>query len=190
MKFYVKCYNCGNVFAVNVQRYGVSKYRCPECSNLVPFLLVQSGLNGVAYPVVFPQPVKVPRTNSNGVMVKGVPQPLTIDNSSSTDVPHPSVVAVQSTSVTTPRTGFWIRLGHAFLWFFRLLARFFRWSAKKIRTFRETYEDADLWLFFFFSVLFIVIVIIGLLVMAQITILLSDGHSWLFQMFLKLKFMF
>ena len=87
------------------------------------------------------------------------------------------------------RKGFWRRLWGAFMWFFGIIVRFLRWVAKKIRIFREKYEDADLWLFFGFSFLFIVGVIIGLWLMAQITILLSDVHSWFFQMFLKLKFM-
>lgn len=75
------------------------------------------------------------------------------------------------------------------MWLFGIIARFLRWVAKKIRTFREKYEDADLWLFFGFSFLFVVVVIFGLWLMAQITILFSDVHSWFFQMFLKLKFM-
>ena len=135
----MKCYECGRVFRINVQKYGVSKYRCPDCGNVVPFLLTDQG------PVVQAMPMK--------------------------------------------RPSFWRRLWSAFMWLFHLIVRFLKWCNRKIRTFREKYEDADLWLFFGFSFLFVVGVIVGLWLMAQITILFSDVHSWFFQMFLKLKFM-
>jgi hypothetical protein len=31
------------VFRINVQKYGVSKYRCPDCGNVVPFLYSEQG---------------------------------------------------------------------------------------------------------------------------------------------------
>ena len=159
VKYYVKCYQCGRVFRINVQRYGVSKYRCPDCGNVVPFLLVEQG--GGAMPVV------------QAKAMKGRPHPPPLPKGEE-----------------PKRLGFWRRLWSAFTWLFHIIVRFLRWVVKKIRIFREKYEDADLWLFFGFSFLFIVGVIFGLWLMAQITILLSDVHSWFFQMFLKPKFMF
>lgn len=164
MKFYVKCYECGRVFRINVQKYGVSKYRCPDCGNVVPFLLVEQG--GGAMPVV------------QAKAMKGE-EPKRLDDQS----------PKRPNDQSPKRLGFWRRLWSAFMWLFGIIARFLRWVAKKIRTFREKYEDADLWLFFGFSFLFVVVVIFGLWLMAQITILFSDVHSWFFQMFLKLKFM-
>lgn len=173
VKYYVKCYQCGRVFRINVQRYGVSKYRCPDCGNVVPFLLVEQG--GGAMPVV------------QAKAMKGRPQPLPRgEEPKRLDDQSPKRPNDQSPK----RIGFWRRLWSAFTWLFHIIVRFLRWVVKKIRIFREKYEDADLWLFFGFSFLFIVGVIFGLWLMAQITILLSDVHSWFFQMFLKLKFMF
>jgi len=188
VKFYVKCYECGRVFRINVQKYGVSKYRCPDCGNVVPFLLVEQG--GGAMPVV------------QAKAMKGRPQPLPkgeepkrLDDQSpkrpnDQSPKRPNDQSPKRLNDQSPkRQGFWRRLWGAFMWLFGIIARFLRWVAKKIRTFREKYEDADLWLFFGFSFLFVVVVIFGLWLMAQITILFSDVHSWFFQMFLKLKFM-
>jgi len=188
VKFYVKCYECGRVFRINVQKYGVSKYRCPDCGNVVPFLLVEQG--GGAMPVV------------QAKAMKGRPQPLPkgeepkrLDDQSpkrpnDQSPKRPNDQSPKRLNDQSPkRQGFWRRLWGAFMWLFGIIVRFLRWVAKKIRTFREKYEDADLWLFFGFSFLFVVVVIFGLWLMAQITILFSDVHSWFFQMFLKLKFM-
>ena len=174
MKFYVKCYECGRVFRINVQKYGVSKYRCPDCGNVVPFLLVEQG--GGAMPVV---QAKVMKGRPHLQPLPRGEEPKRIDDQS----------PKRPNDQSPKRLGFWRRLWSAFMWLFGIIARFLRWVAKKIRTFREKYEDADLWLFFGFSFLFVVVVIFGLWLMAQITILFSDVHSWFFQMFLKLKFM-
>ena len=173
VKYYVKCYQCGRVFRINVQKYGVSRYRCPDCGNVVPFLLTDQG------PVVQAMPMKgkKEKVHLQALPKEGDPKRLSDQSPKRPDDPSPT------------RLGFWRRLWGAFMWFFGIIVRFLRWVAKKIRIFREKYEDADLWLFFGFSFLFIVGVIIGLWLMAQITILLSDVHSWFFKMFLKLKFM-
>ena len=200
VKFYVKCYECGRVFRINVQKYGVSKYRCPDCGNVVPFLLVEQG--GGAMPVVQAKAMKGrphPQPLTKGEEPKRLdddPTPSLPRGGSSKrldDDPTPSLPRGGSSKrpndQSPKRIGFWRRLWGAFTWLFHIIVRFLRWVAKKIRIFREKYEDADLWLFFGFSFLFIVGVIFGLWLMAQITILLSDVHSWFFQMFLKLKFM-
>ena len=185
VKFYVKCYECGRVFRINVQKYGVSKYRCPDCGNVVPFLYLEEG------PVVQACPVKVRGARSevqgakgelHGAKGKTHLQPLPKGGETGAG-------SEEQGAKSKERKGFWHRLWSAFMWLFHIIVRFLRWVAKKIRIFREKYEDADLWLFFGFSFLFVVGVIFGLWLMAQITILFSDVHSWLFQMFLKLKFM-
>ena len=186
VKFYVKCYECGRVFRINVQKYGISKYRCPDCGNVVPFLLVEQG--GGAMPVVQAKAMKGrphPQPPSRAELAPPSPSPRG-EEPKRLDDQSPKRLNDQSPK----RLGFWRRLWSAFTWLFHIIVRFLRWVAKKIRIFREKYEDADLWLFFGFSFLFIVGVIFGLWLMAQITILLSDVHSWFFQMFLKLKFMF
>lgn len=184
VKYYVKCYQCGRVFRINVQRYGVSKYRCPDCGNVVPFLYSEQG------PVVQAMPIKPSVQRKE----KAKAQNIDITTARNTDITtsrHNDITTNDNhESETKKRLGFWRRLWSAFTWLFHIIVRFLRWVAKKIRIFREKYEDADLWLFFGFSFLFIVGVIFGLWLMAQITILLSDVHSWFFQMFLKLKFMF
>ncbi len=62
-----------------------------------------------------------------------------------------------------------------------------RWFAGRISRFRAQNKNADLWLFFIFSILYIVSVIIGLLVCAETAKLIAQGKSWLFRLWLDFK---
>ena len=203
MKYYVKCYECSRVFRINVQKYGRTRYRCPDCGNVVGFTLLQpAGKNGIAIPVVEAHPQAKPtqtlpkrgEAKLTQILPKGGDPKQSNDQSTKRPADQ-STKRPDDQSTKRPddqsrkRPGFWHRLWNAFCWLFGVMVKFLKWCNKKIRTFRERYEDADLWLFFGFSFLFVVGVIVGLWLMAQITILLSDVHSWFFQMFLKLKFM-
>ena len=55
-----------------------------------------------------------------------------------------------------------------------------KWAGGRIQRFREKYTNADLWLFFIFSILFIVSVIVGLIVCAELAKVIAQGKSWLF----------
>ena len=65
------------------------------------------------------------------------------------------------------------------LWIWCHLSVFCLWSGAKIRKFQEDYEDGDLWIFFAFSLLFVVAVCVGLWTMAEVTTLIAEGNSWL-----------
>ena len=62
-----------------------------------------------------------------------------------------------------------------------------RWFGGRISRFREKYKDADLWLFFIFSILFIISVIVGLLICAELAKVIAQGKSWLFRLWLDFK---
>ena len=66
-------------------------------------------------------------------------------------------------------------------------ARFFSWLGCQIRTFRGKYADADLWLFFIGSILFIATVIAVLFLFAHLTNFLADVQAWLFRQYLSFK---
>lgn len=51
-----------------------------------------------------------------------------------------------------PQGSFFKRLWRGLLWFCDIQSLFY-WSSDRISRFRERYEDADLWLFFGFSIL-------------------------------------
>ena len=59
-------------------------------------------------------------------------------------------------------------------------------SSDAIGKFRKSNDNADLWLFFGFSLLFVVIVIAGLIVGAELAKLIATGKSWLFRLYLDI----
>ena len=75
---------------------------------------------------------------------------------------------------------------HTFVVIWEYFSLFFSWIRKHIHTFQEKYEDADLWIFFGFSILFIVCIICCLYLFAQITKLVINGQSWLFHFYLNI----
>ena len=56
-----------------------------------------------------------------------------------------------------------------------------------LRRFQEKYADGDLWIFFGFSLLFILSVFIGLFICAEVVKLVAEGHSWLFKNYIEIK---
>lgn len=57
-------------------------------------------------------------------------------------------------------------------------------SSVAINTFQKTHKNGDLWLFFGFSLLFVVLVVAGLIVGAEMAKLIHTGKSWLFRLYL------
>ena len=53
--------------------------------------------------------------------------------------------------------------------------------------FRKEYDDADLWLFFGFSILFILLVLFGLYILAGFTKILAASHSVAFKYWLEFR---
>lgn len=55
---------------------------------------------------------------------------------------------------------------------------FFGWSGSRISRFRKEYADADLWLFFGFSILFIIAVFLGLYILAASQKYWQQAIAW------------
>ena len=64
------------------------------------------------------------------------------------------------------------------------------WTSNKIAAFQSRYDDGDLWLFFSFSLLFVLAVIGGLYLFAWCAKLIVTGHSWLFKLYLDIAHSF
>ena len=56
-----------------------------------------------------------------------------------------------------------------------------------IARFRTNHKNGDLWLFFMFSIAFIIVVVLCLFLFAEGAKLLHSGHSWLYKWYLELK---
>ena len=60
-------------------------------------------------------------------------------------------------------------------------------SSSWLAQFQEKYTAGNLWVFFGFSTLFILSVIVGLFICAEVVKVLVDGHSWLFKNYIELR---
>ena len=60
-------------------------------------------------------------------------------------------------------------------------------SSSRLRRFQEKYADGDLWIFFGFSIAFVLSVLIGLFVCAEIVKVIAEGNSWLFKNYIEIR---
>lgn len=67
------------------------------------------------------------------------------------------------------------------------LTGFLARTDSRIQAFRNKYDDADLWLFFAFCVLFIICVICGLYICAEVAKLIGAGHSFVYSHWIELR---
>jgi len=164
------------------QFFGKVKYRCPNCGYVMNCQL------NAPQKFVVPARSVIPVTNnslaydSNGnrlqlVETEIIRKPLETGGF--------SLVATGEVSRQKPHS-FIKRIWNAVVWLWAHLEVFFSWSSDRISKFREKYEDADLWLFFGFSLLFVIAVFLGLFVCAELTKLIVSGQSWLFKTYLQI----
>lgn len=195
MRFSVKCNHCDHTFIAETQNYGRMKYRCPYCQSVMvcqfdPPKVLKVRARSVI-PVAETSPVssrpRLPevatRPLAPSVGPSGSPQTATPAQqdtalSSEEQLPKASVHQFKKRA-----EGFVGLLN----WIWCHLSVFCLWSSKRIRKFQSDYEDGDLWIFFAFSFLFIVLVGVGLWTFAEVTSLVSESHSWLFKHYIKMK---
>lgn len=188
MRFSVKCNHCGQTFIAETQNYGRMKYRCPYCQSVM---------------VCQFDPPKVFRTRARSVIPVADSSPVTAHSHlpmvSSRLVTPP---APQPAEAPTPAPAGEEQLPEASVhqfkkraegfagmlhWIWCHLSVFCLWSGAKIRKFQEDYEDGDLWIFFAFSLLFVVAVCVGLWTMAEVTTLIAEGNSWFKSTYYSIK---
>lgn len=182
MRYNIKCDECGKTFIAESQTVGKVKYRCPYCGNVLTCRL--DAMKGKR---VRPRSVVPVVSRSQAYDISGKPLslvPAVVEKAAvvASDVPSLSEDKLQKKS----RGSFLKRLWNGILWLYRHLRTFFSWASKRILRFRERYDDADLWLFIGFCLLFVLTVIVGLFVCAEFTKLLVRGQSWLFKTYLQI----
>lgn len=196
MRFSVKCNHCGHTFIAETQNYGRMKYRCPYCQSVMvcqfdPPKVFRTRARSVI-PVAETSPVvsrhQLPEVESRTLSApkseKETLQPdtnatlQTASETSEEQLPKASVHQFKKRAA-----GFVGMLN----WIWGHLSVFCLWSSKKVRQFQSDYEDGDLWIFFAFSLLFVLLVIVGLWTLAEVTSLISEGHSWIFKNYIKIK---
>lgn len=174
MKYSIKCNSCGKTFVAETDKYGRFKYRCPYCGHVLTCqfdkpenLLVEASSI-------------LPVSDDQLSLPYYVSMPVV-----ETKVIRPSVEALKSAGRTVENVGKKSKttitkiLDH--------IEVFFGWSGNRISKFRQEYADADLWLFFGFSILFIILVFLGLYILAGFTKILAASHSMAFKYWLEFR---
>ncbi|MDD6541189.1 MAG: hypothetical protein SO442_03510 [Prevotella sp.] len=167
MKYTVTCNQCGKKFIAQSEQPGEYKYRCPHCGHIMTCR--------------FEQPEHFTRARSV------VPVAESADVSD--DIPFVETEGSEPGQTTTMAAK-QAPIKWSVMWFMAHLSIFFHWSSSRIKQFRETYDDADLWLFFGFSILFIILVFVGLFCFAEIAKVVGESKSWLFKQYLGVTHLF
>lgn len=190
MRYNIKCDECGKTFLAESQTFGKVKYRCPYCGKILTCKIDSMTGKRVKARLVVPVTERSQTFDKNGKPLPLVP--VVVEKSAVVAPKTPAVFTSDGAAKTEgkqsdkPQGSFFKRLWGGLLWFLRHSKACFYWSSDRISRFRERYKDADLWLFFGFSILFIITIILGLFVFAELTKLLVSGQSWLFKIYLQI----
>lgn len=183
MRYTIKCSECEKTFVAESQIYGKVKYRCPYCGYVMTCLLDAPQDFVVRARAILPVTDNALVCGRDGKRLQLVMTEVVNRPSQSGDA------VLREGTAPVANTGIYVflrRLWRAVVWTWVHFAVFFSWSSGHIGRFREKYEDADLWLFFGFSLLFLVFVVLGLFVFAEFTKLIVSGQSWLFRIYLQI----
>lgn len=169
MRYSIKCTDCGKTFAAETDTFGRQKYRCPYCQSVMTCEFNPAKEFWTQARSVVPVLGVVP-VDSQGRELPTVPSKVVTAMDSIQNMGGKVVNAGKASGKRIHTTMDWL-LDH--------LTIFFGVSFARVRRFRAEYADADLWLFFGFSILFIAFVIAGLFICAQMTKILVTSHSWI-----------
>lgn len=192
MRFSVKCNHCGQTFIAETQNYGRMKYRCPYCQSVMVCQFDPPKVFRTRARAVIPVADTTPVTaGSHLPVVSSHPvAPPTKETPAATNIPKTPTPAEEA-PLPKARVHQFKKRAEGFmgllLWIWGHLSVFCLWSSRRIRQFQEDYEDGDLWIFFAFSLLFVVLVGVGLWTMAEVTSLIAEGNSWLHSTYYSLK---
>ncbi|MCR5077032.1 MAG: hypothetical protein K6A82_03230 [Prevotella sp.] len=183
MRYNVNCSKCGRTFVAETEKYGTMKYRCPYCSNVLtckfdapePFRTRARSVIPLAdaTPVVAKRHEKLPNVKPSLISTPSkeklaeMRQRLAEASQQMLNVSIQAGETLKSATVST--------------------SEFVTKSSSRLQRFQEKYEDGDLWIFFGFSLLFILLVFVGLVLCAEIVKLIAEGHSWMFKNYIELK---
>lgn len=183
MRYTVKCNQCGRDFVAETERYGTMKYRCPYCGNVLKCRFDE------------PEPL---RTHARSVIPLAASTPVGAKKAGSLPTVSTHLINAPSKEKLAEMRAKLLdasqRALHASLQAGETLknatettSEFVARSSSRLRRFQEKYADGDLWIFFGFSILFILSVFIGLFLCAEIVKLLAEGHSWLLKNYIEVK---
>ena len=171
MKYKIKCKECGKLFHVDAHPNEKVKCKCPYCGKVMSCIM--------ALPVVGARSIK--QVTSRRMLKDSNGNPLPVVELYGNNIPSLSEPSNFKSENRNDKKGRVASLKRFLSWTWQHISVFFSWSSGRIRDFRDKYDDADIWLFIGFSLLFILIVVLGLFVFAEITKLIVSEQSWLFK---------
>ncbi|GAB6982272.1 hypothetical protein [Prevotella dentasini] len=176
MRFNVRCNSCGRTFIAETEAYGKQKYRCPYC--------------GVVLNCQFDEPEEF-RTKARSVIPLVDVTPVVGNKVAELPTVKPKILRMPSAEKLQElrqkiaHTSF--QAGETVKEVTANTSEYIARGSSRLARFQEKYADGNLWIFFGGSLLFILLVFVGLFVCAEVVKLLAEGHSWLFKNYIELR---
>lgn len=176
MRYTVKCNNCGRDFVAETEKYGTMKYRCPYCGNVLTCRFDE------------PQPIRtharsvIPLAEASPIVVKKAKNLPTVPTHLLHTPSKEKLAEMRQKLVEASQ-----RAGETLKNATETTTEFVNKSSSRLRRFQEKYADDDLWIFFGFSIAFVLSVLIGLFVCAELVKVIAEGNSWLFKNYIEIR---
>ena len=183
MRYTVKCNNCGRDFVAETESYGTMKYRCPYCGNVLNCRFdAPKSFRTRARSVI-------PLAEASPIEVKKAENLPTVSTNLISSPSKEKLAEMRSKLVEASQRALHVskQAGETLKNATESTSEFVTKSSSRLRRFQEKYTDGDLWIFFGFSFIFILSVIAGLFICAEVVKLLSEGHSWLFKNYIEIR---
>ena len=176
MRYTVKCNNFGRDFVAETEKYGTMKYRCPYCGNVLTCRFDE------------PQPIRtharsvIPLAEASPIVVKKAKNLPTVPTHLLHTPSKEKLAEMRQKLVEASQ-----RAGETLKNATETTTEFVNKSSSRLRRFQEKYADGDLWIFFGFSIAFVLSVLIGLFVCAEVVKVIAEGNSWLFKNYIEIR---
>ncbi|EFN91293.1 hypothetical protein HMPREF9018_0798 [Prevotella amnii CRIS 21A-A] len=182
MKCKVKCSTCGNIFAAETQKYGKNKFRCPYCGAILECSFDKPAPFYTTAREVVPlvNITKIESQKENIPEVKSKLLAIASKDLSQTKQDKSIYISKQISNTSSQAS---LIIKDAAKTTSKIVAR----SSFFLIKIQEKYKNGDLWIFFIFSFIFIILTIAFLLIFAELTNFLAKGHSWIFKHYIELR---
>ena len=183
MRYTVKCNECARVFVDVTEKYGTMKYRCPYCGNVLTCRFDA--------PTAF-------RTRARSVLPLADATPVEVKKAAKLPIVETNILNTPSKEKLAEMREKLAEASHKALQASLLAGEtlrnatdnateFMSKSSSRLRKFQEKYEDGDLWIFFGFSLLFILSVLLCLFIYAEIVKVIADANASLFKAYIEFR---
>jgi len=190
MLFKVRCNQCGHQFSVETKSFGKVKCKCPYCSSILLCQLDDSVPFRTKARSVIPVGETKEEKNSNSALpvvsaklLKDAPSVKQLSDSPLEDEGISKKNAASNKILTEQNSN---SRQHTESENDEKISNVKK-TISRLDRFQKDNPNGNLWLFFGFSFLFILLVIAGFMLLAEASIAISNGTSWVFKEYIQLK---